>query len=82
MELSPSPNLWFDTSSTLGMLPYDDAMRLIERFGVDKFMFGSDFPVWHPVREVEKVEKLPLSEGELELIFFGNAKRLFNLPNV
>ena len=80
--LPPSPNLWFDTSSSLGILSYDNAMRLMERFGVNKFMFGTDFPIWHPAEEVKKVEKLPLSEGDFELIFAENFKRLFKMPNI
>jgi len=80
--LPPSPNLWFDTSSSLGILSYDNAMRLMERFGVNKFMFGTDFPIWSPSVEVEKVEKLPLSDAEFELVFSENFKRLFNMSNV
>jgi predicted TIM-barrel fold metal-dependent hydrolase len=80
--LPPSPNLWFDTSSSLGILSYGNAMRLIERFGVNKFMFGTDFPIWNPSLEIKKVEKLPLSENEFDLVFSENFKRLFNVPNV
>jgi predicted TIM-barrel fold metal-dependent hydrolase len=57
-------------------------MRLIERFGVNKFMFGTDFPIWNPSLEIKKVEKLPLSENEFDLVFSENFKRLFNVPNV
>lgn len=79
--LIPSDKLWFDTSSSLGILPYDRAMRLIERFGTDRFMFGTDFPIWDPVLEVEKVKKLPLSESEFEAIFAENFKKLFKMHN-
>ena len=80
--LPPLENLWIDTSSSLGLLPYDMAMRLIEKHGVEKFMFGTDFPIWNPVLEVEKVERLALTEDELDGIFQQNFKKLFKINKI
>lgn len=70
------PNVYYDTSSTLFSLPVDDAMRLIERFGDDKFMFGTDYPMWDHKEELERFMKLPLSEKQREDILYNNFERL------
>ena len=44
-------------------------------------MFGTDYPMWSPVEELEHFLALPLTEEEREQIFWRNAKSLFDLPN-
>lgn len=69
--------LYFDTSSSLAFLDRDDAMRIIERFGTDRFMFGTDFPMWDAKEELERFMKLPLSGSERDDILYNNFRRLF-----
>ncbi|MBQ5777244.1 MAG: amidohydrolase [Oscillospiraceae bacterium] len=76
-EYPKSPNLFFDTSSSLDVLPKEGALSLIERFGVDQFMFGTDFPMWTPKEEIEKVLSLGLSDEDNKKVFSGNFERLF-----
>ncbi len=69
--------IYFDTSSSLEFLPIDDAMKIIERFGTDRFMFGTDFPMWDAEEELARFMRLPLSSSEREDIFYNNFTRLF-----
>lgn len=80
--LVPSERLYFDTSSSLMWLEKDDALRMIEKFGVDHFMFGTDFPIWEPTAEVDRVLGLGLSESENERIFSKNFIDLFGLTDI
>ncbi len=76
-EYPKSKNLFFDTSSSLDVLPTDGALALISHFGVEQFMFGTDYPMWTPCEEIEKVLTLGLSEEDYEKIFHANFERLF-----
>lgn len=78
----PQPEgVWYDTSSSLMFLSDDDAKRMLDAFGTERFLFGTDFPMWTPKTEVQRLldRKLGLSQRELEAIFYGNFARLFHL---
>ncbi len=72
-------NIYFDTSSSLWELPKDEALSLIDYFGVDKFLFGTDYPMWNPKEEVERVLALGLSDEDNKKVFNGNFEKLFGL---
>ena len=50
--------------------------------GADHLLFGSSFPVFYGWMQqgVGFVNSLDISEAERELMLFGNAKKMFNLP--
>ena len=77
-ELLPiCDRIFFDTSSSLDFLPLDDANRILHHFGPDKFMFGTDFPMWDAEKELERFMRLDLSEKEREDVLYNNFRRLF-----
>lgn len=78
-NLEPNENLYFDTSSSLTVIDKNMALGLIEKFGVDKFFFGTDFPMWNPEEEIERFYSLGLSESENEKVLYTNFAKLFNL---
>ena len=47
-------NVYIDTSSSLFAVSAEDARRSIAHFGVDKTLFGTDFPMWTPKEELER----------------------------
>ena len=49
-------------------------------YGADRLLFGSDFPMWHPVREYEQFMQLPLTEEERDKILWQNACDIFSIP--
>lgn len=67
----------FDTSSSLAFLDPADAARRIRKAGVEKFMFGCDFPMWKHNEEFKRFMALPLTDSEKEAILHGNAERVF-----
>ena len=72
-------NVWFDTCSALPMISTEKAKELIDRFGAERFFFATDFPMWDAEGELERFNKIPLTETEREMIFSGNIKKLLNI---
>ena len=68
--------VYFDTSSTLWRLPYDQALKMIDKHGVDQFLFGVDYPMWDHAGELERFYKLGLSAEDHQKILFENGKKL------
>lgn len=71
--------VYFDTAFGYGTMPKDRALRILDKKGVDKMLFGSDCP-WHaPSWEISMIETLGLSENEKEKIYHKNAEMLLNI---
>jgi predicted TIM-barrel fold metal-dependent hydrolase len=69
-------NYYLDLSGT-GLFRYGMLRRVIDEVGVDRVLFGSDFPTCNPAMFLGGVLLDPLiTDGEKEQIFAGNAKRL------
>lgn len=67
---------YFDVSFGYGTLPRRDAMRIVEKHGVDKLLLGSDGP-WHTIAyEKRFLDTLGLSAEEKEKIYAKNARNL------
>lgn len=78
-KLSGLPNFYVDTSSSLYELPPEKATDIIRQYGVDKVLFGSDFPVFSPDIELERFMQLPLTDDERKKILSQNVLRLYKL---
>ncbi len=78
-KLSCLPNLYVDCSSSLYFLDSEKAKRIVHSYGVDKVLFGTDYPMWDPNKEFERFFKLGLTEEENKKIFCENAKKLFDI---
>ena len=72
-------NVYFDTCSSLPFITTERAKELIDMFGADRFFFATDFPMWDAKSELERFYKIPLTDGEREMILAANIKRLLNL---
>lgn len=81
-------NLYFDTSAAIHgddvqkPLSDDEAVAIIRKIGIDKIMFGSDFPWYHPGRSLKRVLGLELSEEEKKAILSENAARIYKIVSV
>ena len=53
--------------------------ELIKQYGAEKVLFGTDYPMWSPSREIEEFLSLGLDEFENKCILNMNAKKVFNL---
>ena len=77
--LRSSENVRFDTSSAVCLMSSERAVRLIRHYGVDFCMFGTDFPMWDPKKEAERLLTLGFTEEEYRKIFSQNAKEFLGL---
>ena len=79
------PNAYFDTSTAItggqhaDQVPPGEEVRLIREIGVERVLFGTDFPWLSQERDVEFISRLGLSEGERRAILGENAARLLGL---
>ena len=71
-------NLYMDTSSTLEFIKPERAVDMIRKHGVDKMLFGSDYPMWDHKEELERFLALDLTEEERRAVLFGNANKLLS----
>lgn len=65
-----------DTSSSMFALQPGEVRALIDRYGVDNVLFGTDYPMWGPENELELLGRLGLTCEERGKILHGNAERL------
>ena len=72
-------NVYFDTCSSLPFISSDKAKEIIDMLGADKFFFATDFPMWDSVKELERFNKIKLTDSQRKLILSENIKRLLNL---
>ncbi len=79
------PNVYFDLSACISGTEAsdtkgdDEAMDIINKIGVERIMFGSDYPWYDPIRDARRIMSLPLTDDEKRLILSENAKRILNL---
>lgn len=71
--------LWTDCSSSLYALSPEHARRLIDAYGTDRVLFGTDYPMWTAKEELERFERIPLTEREREMILHENAEKLLKI---
>jgi len=72
-------NIYMDTSSSLAFLKPEEAVNMIRGHGTDKFLFGTDYPMWDCGEELNRFFNLDLTEQERSAILYTNAARLLNL---
>ena len=78
-KLPKFKNLYVDCSSSLPFLKKERAVDIIRKFGADRVLFGSDYPLWSPAEEITSYLSLELTAQENELILHKNAERIFGL---
>ncbi|SMC41161.1 hypothetical protein SAMN06296952_1100 [Oscillospiraceae bacterium] len=72
-------NFYVDCSSSLYLMTEQRAKELIKAFGADKVLWGSDYPMWEASAEIERFDKIDLTEEEKDLILYRNAAKLLGL---
>lgn len=68
--------VYVDTSSSMFALKPHQVKELIEIFGVDNVLFGTDYPMWSPTPEIEHIKELDISNEDKEKIFHKNVEKL------
>ena len=76
-------NVWIDLSATgplLARSPFAGQFEwVLRQVGVDRLLFGSDYPLDSPRQAVAGIASLGFEPAELDRIFFRNAARLYRL---
>lgn len=70
-------NFLVDCSSSLYAISPEKAKELILAYGVERVLFGTDYPLWTPEQEIERFMMIDLTDEQREDIFYNNAARLF-----
>lgn len=76
VELLEHSGVYADCSSSLYAMPPEHAAGLIRRLGADRVFWGTDYPMWNSAEELERFDRLPLSDREREMILGENVLRL------
>lgn len=74
--------VYVDTSSTQFWVLPDKIRSFIDSFGEDYVLFGSDYPMWNPKDELEKLFKVFNNDVEKEKVLHGNLERLLGLCQI
>ena len=69
-----SERCFVDTSSSIAFVGKRHFRELINLYGVERVLFGSDFPMWNPEDEIHQVRELGLSQYEFEHLTWHNAE--------
>src|SRR5688572_73635 len=75
-------NVYFDISATSTLYkgsPYVEQLLWVIRLFPDRVFFGSDFPRATSADATDATERLGLSAGEMSMVFYANAAKLFGL---
>lgn len=72
-------NCIFDISSSLMFMEEGVAENYINRYGAERMAYGTDYPLWDPVKEVQRFLQLKLSDDQLEQIAWKTAHSFLKL---
>lgn len=70
---------FMDVSSSLMIMDRDTAVDYIRKYGPERLVYGSDYPLWDPVVEVKRFLSLGLTDGETEQIAHRTAEGLLGI---
>ena len=78
-ELLYDKDCFFDVSSSLMFMEEGVAEKYINHYGAERFVYGSDFPMWDPVREMERFLRLKLTDDQKEQIAHITAEGILGI---
>ena len=76
-KLSHASNLVVDCSSSFFRLSVEKAEELIRRWGADRVLFGTDYPMWAADKELATLLSMDFTDEEFRKILWDNAYNLF-----
>lgn len=77
-DILKDTNCYFDISSSLMFMQDGEAEKYIRSYGVDRMLFGTDYPMWDPRTEVKRFLALKLTSNEIEQIAYKTALHILN----
>ena len=77
--IAPQPNIMLETSGGYSTV----LTAALERLGASRVLFGTEFPLQHPLVELAKYQALGLPDATWQQVAWDNADRLVcALPGV
>lgn len=77
VKLQGYENLYVDCSSCFHWLSDDVIRTIIARYGTDRVLFGTDYPMWSPSVELKRFLSLGYPDAAKRAILADNAKKVF-----
>ena len=78
-ELLYDKDCFFDVSSSLMFMEEGVAEKYINHYGANRLVYGSDFPMWDPVGEMERFMRLKLTDSQREQIAHITAEGILGI---
>ena len=78
-DLLGDTNCVMDISSSMMFMEPGTAEHYINIYGAERMAFGTDYPMWDPVTEVQRFMDLDLTEAQREQIAHKTAERILKL---
>jgi len=72
-------DIYLDTAFFFDYLKKDEVKKLLLAHSPDRLLFGSDFPLTDPAKDIEFIRNLDIPQGLKEKILYTNAKTLLGL---
>lgn len=73
-------NLYVDCSSSFAWIKDNETVKeIIERYGTDRVLFGTDYPMWSPKTELDRFMSLGYSDEVNRQILSQNAEKVFGI---
>ncbi len=78
-DLLYDTNCFFDVSSSMMFMEKGIPEKYINHYGAERFVYGSDYPMWNPVTEMERFLSLNLTDRQFEQIAYKTAEHILQL---
>ena len=79
-KLPRPPSTYIRRMYTDTVSPHSMGMKFaIEYYGIDRVMYGSDYPCWDPATALALIEEIGLPDADLEKLLYRNARRILGL---
>lgn len=79
-KLPRPPSTYIRRMYTDTVSPHAMGIRFaIDYYGVDRVMYGSDYPCWDPATALGLIQDSGLSDSDLEKVLYKNSQRFFGL---
>lgn len=79
LELLGDTDCIMDISSSMMFMEPGEAEKYINIYGAERMAYGTDYPLWDPVDEVQRFLQLKLTPDQLEQIAWKTAYRFLGL---
>ena len=76
-KLAGYKNFYVDCSSSMPFIGTKRTKKIIESYGTDRVLFGTDYPMWNIKEELDSFFKMDLSSEDCDKILCENAQKIY-----